>query len=126
MVPSFTASTTIRTKPTLRPPSPLLPHQLCYRSTFLGSRALAGTLLKHKQLSAKGPDGLTLEEVLKATGVQRPAEAVAAIALDPKKVGWNHSWLPSPPPQYGSSWFSLAGIVWWWGGGTEWVLVSSW
>jgi hypothetical protein len=27
-----------------------------------------------------------LEEVLKATGVQRPAEAVAAIALDPKKV----------------------------------------
>lgn len=57
------------------------------RSTFLGSRAIAGTLLKHKQLSAKGPDGLTLEEVLKATGVQRPAEAVAAIALDPKKVG---------------------------------------
>jgi hypothetical protein len=48
---------------------------------------LAGTLLKHKQLSAKGPDGLTLEEVLTATGVQRPAEAVAAIALDPKKVG---------------------------------------
>lgn len=59
---------------------------LCCRSTFLGSRALAGTLLKHKQLSARGPDGLSLEELLKSTGVQRPAEAVAAIALDPKKV----------------------------------------
>jgi hypothetical protein len=58
----------------------------CCRSTFLGSRALAGTLLKHKQLSARGPDGLSLEELLKSTGVQRPAEAVAAIALDPKKV----------------------------------------
>lgn len=64
----------------------LLPVSACCRSTFLGSRALAGTLLKHKQLSARGPDGLSLEELLKSTGVQRPAEAVAAIALDPKKV----------------------------------------
>lgn len=58
---------------------------LC-RSTFLGSRALAGTLLKHKQLSARGADGVTLEELLRSTGVQQPAEAVAALALDPKKV----------------------------------------
>lgn len=59
---------------------------MCCRSTFLGSRALAGTLLKHKQLSARGADGVTLEELLRSTGVQQPAEAVAALALDPKKV----------------------------------------
>jgi dihydroxyacetone kinase len=56
------------------------------RSTFLGSRAIAGTLLKHDQLAARGADGLSLEEVLRRTGVANPTQAVAAIALDPKQV----------------------------------------
>jgi hypothetical protein len=38
------------------------------RSTFLGSRAIAGTLIKHNQLQARGADGRTLEEVLKTSG----------------------------------------------------------
>jgi hypothetical protein len=43
-------------------------HVVFCRSTFLGSRAIAGTLIKHDQLSARGPDGRTLEEVLKTSG----------------------------------------------------------
>jgi hypothetical protein len=55
---------------------PVITHQavavhhavFAFRSTFLGSRAVAGTLIKHNQLSARGPDGRTLEEVLKTSG----------------------------------------------------------
>ncbi|KAF8066302.1 hypothetical protein HT031_002625 [Scenedesmus sp. PABB004] len=57
-----------------------------FKSTFLGSRALAGTLIRHNQLRATGPDGATFEEVLRASGVRDPAEAVAALALTPKSV----------------------------------------
>uniref|UniRef100_A0A383W576 Peptidase M20 dimerisation domain-containing protein n=1 Tax=Tetradesmus obliquus TaxID=3088 RepID=A0A383W576_TETOB len=63
-----------------------------FKSTFLGSRAIAGTLLKHNQLAARGADGRTLEEVLATSGgltgvvVPNPTEAVQALALKPGSV----------------------------------------
>lgn len=59
----------------------------CCRSTFLGSRALAGTLIKHNQLAARGADGLSFEELLRSSGgVRNPVEAVKALALKPESV----------------------------------------
>jgi hypothetical protein len=57
-----------------------------HRSTFLGSRALAGTLLRHNQLAAVGVDGVTLRDVMLTNGVTDPEKAVAALALDPAQV----------------------------------------
>ncbi|KAF6265504.1 hypothetical protein COO60DRAFT_959587 [Scenedesmus sp. NREL 46B-D3] len=63
-----------------------------FKSTFLGSRAIAGTLIRHNQLAARGADGRSLEEVLMTSGgvtgvvVPNPAEAVQALALKPSSV----------------------------------------
>eukprot|EP00878_Enallax_costatus_P027479 GHUV01029596.1.p1 GENE.GHUV01029596.1~~GHUV01029596.1.p1 ORF type:complete len:398 (+),score=87.14 GHUV01029596.1:174-1367(+) len=57
-----------------------------FRSTFLGSRAMSGALIKHKQLEVQDSSGLTLEDVLKDSGVANPTEAIQALALDPAKV----------------------------------------
>lgn len=62
------------------------PHARAHRSTFLGSRALAGSLIRHGQLASRGADGLSFEDVLRASGVAEPAEAVAGLALDAKRL----------------------------------------
>lgn len=58
---------------------------LC-RSTFLGSRALAGTFIKHKQLDNVDSFGHSLANVLKQHGVAYPVKAVKELALDPARV----------------------------------------
>ncbi|KAG2497115.1 hypothetical protein HYH03_004706 [Edaphochlamys debaryana] len=59
-----------------------------FGSTFLGSRAVAGTLLSYHMLGSKDTrTGATLEEVLREeNGVADPPSAVAALALDPTTV----------------------------------------
>jgi len=61
-----------------------------FKSTFLGSRALAGTLLRHGLLASADGDGVTLADALRARGVADPAAAVAALALP---AGGVHAYL---------------------------------
>ncbi|GFR47399.1 hypothetical protein Agub_g9116 [Astrephomene gubernaculifera] len=58
-----------------------------FQSTFLGSRAVAGTLLRHDMLAAKDHSGATLEQVLREEGgLADPRVAVAAAALNPALI----------------------------------------
>eukprot|EP00873_Tetraselmis_striata_P042555 jgi/Tetstr1/462819/TSEL_007769.t1 len=57
-----------------------------FGSTFLGSRAVAGTLVSNGLLYSKGTDGMTLAEVLEAAGLDGSAEAVNAMAYKPEEV----------------------------------------
>ncbi|GAX82684.1 hypothetical protein CEUSTIGMA_g10110.t1 [Chlamydomonas eustigma] len=58
-----------------------------FQSTFLGSRAVAGTLIKYGMLSARDKSGSSLEDVLRIEGgVADPESEVARIAISAKKV----------------------------------------
>ena len=58
-----------------------------FQTTFLGSRALVGSLLQPSNLlRSKGADGLSVEQVLQQHGFNPTPEAVSAIALKPDQV----------------------------------------
>lgn len=61
-----------------------------FQSTFLGSRAVAGTLIKHKMLEARDKGGVTLSEALLNEGYLTPTddvvEAVAGASIDPNDI----------------------------------------
>jgi len=57
-----------------------------FGSTFLGSRAVAGTLVKHGLLESKDKDGSTLSEVLTSMGFNGSVAAVEEIAYKPQDV----------------------------------------
>lgn len=54
-----------------------------FQTTFLGSRALAGTLVSSGALKSKDSNGETLLDALMAVGMEGTEEAMAAAALDP-------------------------------------------
>ncbi|KXZ47303.1 hypothetical protein GPECTOR_36g29 [Gonium pectorale] len=58
-----------------------------FGSTFLGSRAVAGTLLKYNMLAAKDRAGASLANVLREeAGVADPWVAAASLALEPGSI----------------------------------------
>jgi allantoate deiminase len=54
-----------------------------FQTTFLGSRALAGTLVDSGALNSKDSEGKTLLDALLEVGMEGTSEAMAAAALDP-------------------------------------------
>ena len=58
-----------------------------FQTTFLGSRALVGSLLQPSNLlRSQGADGLSVEQVLQQHGFNPTPDAVSAIALKPDQV----------------------------------------
>lgn len=58
-----------------------------FQTTFLGSRALVGSLLQPSNLlRSQGADGLSVEQVLQQHGFNPTPDAVSAIALTPDQV----------------------------------------
>ncbi|GLC49316.1 hypothetical protein PLESTB_000206000 [Pleodorina starrii] len=60
-----------------------------FQSTFLGSRAVAGTLFKYNMLASRDASGTSLEQVLRQEGGLTdtdPRVALAALALDPASI----------------------------------------
>jgi len=58
------------------------------QSTFLGSRALAGTFLKHGMLASTDKRGANLSAILRADGYgyDGSADAIARLAMAPEAV----------------------------------------
>ncbi|QDZ21437.1 allantoate deiminase [Chloropicon primus] len=54
---------------------------LRFKSTFLGSRAVSGTFLKHGYLDARDSKGYTLSSVLETVGLSNSKEDIAKIAM---------------------------------------------
>merc|ERR1712157_133037 len=59
---------------------------LRFKSTFLGSRAVAGSFLKHGYLDARDSKGYTLSSVLETVGLSNSEEDIAKIAMAPEEV----------------------------------------
>ncbi|GIL75590.1 hypothetical protein Vretimale_15186 [Volvox reticuliferus] len=58
-----------------------------FQSTFLGSRAVVGTLLDYNMLASRDRSGKSLEQVLQDEGgVTDPRAEVASLALDPATI----------------------------------------
>jgi allantoate deiminase len=57
-----------------------------FQSTFLGSRALAGTVLKYGMLTALDKAGISVEESMQMEGVDDVEEALQGIAIDPASI----------------------------------------
>lgn len=64
-----------------------MPLNCRFQTTFLGSRALVGTLLQPiNLLQSKGADGLTVTQVLQQHGYNPSHEAISSIAMMPNQV----------------------------------------
>ena len=65
------------------------------QSTFLGSRALAGTFLQHDMLANMDKRGVNLSEILRADGYafDGSEDAIARLALAPEAVQGCALWL---------------------------------
>ena len=59
---------------------------LRFKSTFLGSRAVSGTFLKHGYLEARDSKGYTLASVLETVGLSNSKEDIAKIAMTKDEV----------------------------------------
>ena len=59
---------------------------LRFKSTFLGSRAVSGSFLKHGYLDARDSKGYTLSSVLETVGLSNSVEDIANIAMKPEEV----------------------------------------
>jgi hypothetical protein len=57
-----------------------------FQTTFLGSRAVAGSLVSHGLLASTDKDGRSLSDVLYMHGFDGSEAAVAAIAKRPEEV----------------------------------------
>ena len=63
-----------------------------FATTFLGSRALVGTLVQPLNLlERQGPDGLSVQQVLQQHGFEGTKEAVSAAAMNPSQVTLAHT-----------------------------------
>ena len=64
-----------------------MPLNCRFQTTFLGSRALVGTLLQPTNLlQSKGADGLSVTQVLQQHGYGPTHEAISSIAMRPNQV----------------------------------------
>jgi hypothetical protein len=57
-----------------------------FGTTFLGSRAVAGTLLSNGMLEAADKDGASLAEVLAVHGFDASAAAIAKVAAPRERI----------------------------------------
>ena len=63
-----------------------MPHPRRFGTTFLGSRAVAGTLLSNGMLDAADKDGASLAEVLAVHGFDASTAAIAQIATPRERI----------------------------------------
>lgn len=68
-------------------PQPFAPLYGCrFQSTFLGSRAVAGSLVKHGVMDMKDANGHLFTDVLKSNGFDVSASAINLVAMQPSSI----------------------------------------